>query len=216
MTIKTFARVTLVAGLGFGLAACATNQSPTELTLVTPTEADNYAPTVREAAERFEMPATGLETADVYTLGEFAGAWNTYGRGPIYLSQPADGAEATRQAHTALINAGVPADAIVVTPTGAGPVAVSFARLEAVAAPCPPVGYTRMEDSATVRRPNSLGCAVNANLAAMIADPADLAGPRAMTPADAARRAVVMDKYQAGQPTAAQNGESVAISNAVQ
>jgi pilus assembly protein CpaD len=50
----------------------------------------------------------------------------------------------------------------------------------------------------------NFGCAQQRNLAAQIANPADLLGPRSMTPADAERRTVVFDKYHKGQPTAAE------------
>jgi pilus assembly protein CpaD len=49
----------------------------------------------------------------------------------------------------------------------------------------------------------NFGCAQQRNLAAQIANPADLLGPRSMTASDAERRQVVMDKYEKGEPTAA-------------
>ena len=42
------------------------------------------------------------------------------------------------------------------------------------------------------------------NLAAQIANPADLLGPRTMEPADAERRSVVFDKYRQGRTTRAE------------
>ena len=50
----------------------------------------------------------------------------------------------------------------------------------------------------------NFGCAQQRNLAAQIANPADLLGPRSMTPADAERRQVVMDKYEKGLSTASE------------
>jgi pilus assembly protein CpaD len=50
----------------------------------------------------------------------------------------------------------------------------------------------------------NFGCAQQRNLAAQIANPADLLGPRTMTPSDAERRQVVMDKYEKGQSTASE------------
>ena len=49
----------------------------------------------------------------------------------------------------------------------------------------------------------NFGCAVNANLAAQIADPRDIVRPRDMTPADSGRRSVVFDNYRKGLATAA-------------
>ena len=49
---------------------------------------------------------------------------------------------------------------------------------------------------------DNFGCAVTANMAAQIANPADIAGPRSADPTDAGRRTTVIDKYRQGQSTA--------------
>ncbi len=48
----------------------------------------------------------------------------------------------------------------------------------------------------------NLGCAIQRNLAAQVADPADLMQPRGETPAYAMRRTTVVEKYRQGQATA--------------
>ena len=53
----------------------------------------------------------------------------------------------------------------------------------------------------------NLGCAQQHNFAAMVANPADLIGPRTMTPAARERRDVIWDKYVKGEPTAATKGD---------
>lgn len=50
----------------------------------------------------------------------------------------------------------------------------------------------------------NFGCAQQHNLAAQIANPADLLGPRQMDPADAERRSTVFQNYEKGKPTAAE------------
>jgi pilus assembly protein CpaD len=55
-------------------------------------------------------------------------------------------------------------------------------------------------------QPN-FGCAVTANMAAQIANPADLARPQHATPADAARRSLVLDKYRKGQITSSEKDD---------
>jgi pilus assembly protein CpaD len=52
--------------------------------------------------------------------------------------------------------------------------------------------------------PINFGCAVQHNIAAMVADPRDLVAPRPMGDADPKRRETVMTQYQQGLPTAAQ------------
>jgi pilus assembly protein CpaD len=54
---------------------------------------------------------------------------------------------------------------------------------------------------------SNFGCAVNSNLAAMVANPADIDAPQGLDPADAGRRQVVLDKYRQGQVTSSQRDE---------
>lgn len=62
------------------------------------------------------------------------------------------------------------------------------------------------------------GCAVTANMAAQIADPRDIRGPRTFQPADSGRAAVVFSRYRQGEQTAAEQEALVAgrISRAVE
>ena len=53
----------------------------------------------------------------------------------------------------------------------------------------------------------NFGCAVTANMAAQIADPADLTHPRAEDAPDADRRLTVLDKYRAGKATEAEEAQ---------
>ncbi|MEX1083013.1 MAG: CpaD family pilus assembly lipoprotein, partial [Xanthobacteraceae bacterium] len=48
----------------------------------------------------------------------------------------------------------------------------------------------------------NLGCASQRNLAAMVANPADLVQPRAETPTSAARRSTALEKYRKGESPA--------------
>jgi pilus assembly protein CpaD len=50
----------------------------------------------------------------------------------------------------------------------------------------------------------NFGCAVQHNIAAMVADPRDLVTPRGFETADGKRAATVIDNYEQGKPTAAQ------------
>ena len=63
----------------------------------------------------------------------------------------------------------------------------------------------------------NFGCAITANLAAQIADPRDLSRPAAPTPADAGRKATILDKYRHGEVTGAQADEGAkgTISDAI-
>lgn len=62
---------------------------------------------------------------------------------------------------------------------------------------------------------DNFGCAVTANMAAQIANPADIDHPHAEDAPDAERRSVVLGKYRAGQVTAAEevnpNAQSITL-----
>lgn len=64
-----------------------------------------------------------------------------------------------------------------------------------------PTNLARQKDNLNY---DNFGCAQQRNLAAQIANPADLIGPRSMTPSDTERRAVVIGRYENGENTAAQ------------
>lgn len=53
----------------------------------------------------------------------------------------------------------------------------------------------------------NFGCAQQRNLAAMIANPGDLLGPRTMTPGSGERRDAQWDRYIAGKPTGAKKSK---------
>lgn len=102
---------------------------------------------------------------------------------------------------------GVPADRVRVVsypaPDPRAPVLVGFETLRAVVPQCGQ-SWTNLARTGNNAGNANFGCAVNANLAAQIANPRDIVSPRPMTPPDAARRSVVLDRYRAGEQTAAE------------
>jgi pilus assembly protein CpaD len=72
------------------------------------------------------------------------------------------------------------------------------------------------DTAANLPNPN-LGCATQHNIAAMVADPRDLATPKPFEPGDAQRGLTVLDKYRKGDPTPANKTaeQSGAVSKAV-
>jgi pilus assembly protein CpaD len=87
----------------------------------------------------------------------------------------------------------------------AAPIRFAYLRYVAEAPECGHWPTNLAYNPRNLPYPN-LGCATQHNLAAQIANPADLLGPRTMTPADADRRAVVMDRYRQGKTTGADKG----------
>ncbi len=121
----------------------------------------------------------------------------------------------------ALEAAGVPASRVRLVgyyaPDPRAPVLVGFDTVRAVVPQCGR-DWGNLTRTANNAGSANFGCSVNANLAAQIANPRDIIQPRAMTAADAGRRSVVFDKYQAGEQTAAVREtlvEAGRVSNAV-
>ncbi len=86
---------------------------------------------------------------------------------------------------------------------GSPPVKVSFLRFVAEGPDCGKWPTNLAREYRNLPAPN-LGCATQKNLAAMVANPADLLGPRGMDSRPAERRLVTWDKYIKGETTGAQ------------
>jgi pilus assembly protein CpaD len=112
---------------------------------------------------------------------------------------------AAGEVHHLLLDVGYPETSIAMAayPGGHGdsPVRISYMRYVADAPDC---GQDWSENLAANYRntpyPN-LGCATQRNFAEMVKNPADLLGPRTMTPRDAKRRDATYDRYVNGAAT---------------
>lgn len=93
------------------------------------------------------------------------------------------------------------------------PVRIAYNRVAAHTAPCGP-WPDQVSDTGQNRNYAAYGCATQQNLAAIVASPLDLIYPRGLTPADAQRRATVLDHYRKGESFSAdlskETGGSVA------
>ena len=85
---------------------------------------------------------------------------------------------------------------------GDAPIRLSYLRYVAEGPGCGQWPTNLADDRRNLPYPN-LGCAQQQNLAAQVANPADLLGPRTMDTADAERRAIVFDRYRNGKITGA-------------
>jgi pilus assembly protein CpaD len=109
------------------------------------------------------------------------------------------------QVRNVLINAGVKPSRIVVTSydpsnvEASAPIRLSFVAVTAITGEC---GQWPTDLFGPTIRDNTnwenFGCATQQNLAAQIANPADLVGPRGTSPIDAQRRAEVIRVYRDG------------------
>ncbi|MFN3910569.1 CpaD family pilus assembly protein [Hyphomonas sp.] len=172
--------------------------------------------------------ASELSNADRVRIGNFIGVYTQKGHGPLVLSLPAASANpqlavtATAEARAIAWEKGVRYDEISGEAYGAGsavsqPLILAFQVYDAVPPECASKASVDFSDIDSNNNLPTLGCSVRTNLAAMIADPADLLGARALDAGDATRREVILEKFRAGKSTAAERTaqESGAISQAV-
>jgi len=170
--------------------------------------ADTHVIEVVEAGERLEFSPSSA-TPSLTQLAEidaFAKIYRTVGHGPITITAPKEGEVAkafAAQVRARLIEQGVSFAAVAAAMHGGegDAVVLSFTRYEAEAPDCPAIYEQNLSRQTDNRAYDSFGCAMQANLAAMIADPADLLGPRDADPRDGARRAVVFKNYRDGKQT---------------
>lgn len=217
--------------LALSAAACATPEMAKQNKALA-TSADLHAITVTQSGQRLEVPVVpggAMSAESAAQVQDFGAGYRAVGHGPLMVSTPSGGANsdaASRMAQAtrmALVESGVPFAAIAGSTYDAGaaasaPVILTYNRYEAAAPNCAPVWSVNLADASSNNASTLFGCSLNANLAAMISDPADLNGPRPTDPRDAARRDVVLDKYRNGEPSGATRSEAekVVISNAVQ
>lgn len=89
---------------------------------------------------------------------------------------------------------------------GAAPIRVAFTRHTAEAPVCGAWPTNLARDPRNAPWYN-LGCATQANLAAMVSNPRDLVEPRGMTPRSSERRDVAWDKYVKGETSGAEKSD---------
>lgn len=155
----------------------------------------------------------GLSPADKEAITGFAAGYRQRGHGALTISTPSGSpnagaaAVALSDVRDVLFESGVGGGDLSYTPyrasgsDKAAPLILSFKRYVARPTACGNWSGSYSSDSSNGLLPNH-GCATQNNLAVLVADPADLMGPRNMDPADAGRRSTVLDKYRAGEATA--------------
>jgi pilus assembly protein CpaD len=159
----------------------------------------------------------------------FAAAYQQEGHGAVIISRPSNGPDdisamrAAADARAVMLAEGVDQSMIAEgTYDGTGarsaPLILSYRTYEAVVPNCPDVSHWDITNTYSNSALPSLGCAVAVNLAAMIANPADLVGSQPLDPADTGRRMIVFGKYRAGEKTSAARNDdaSGAISSVVE
>jgi pilus assembly protein CpaD len=172
-----------------------------------------HTPTAVPVEARLVLPAAqgaqGLTAQEYAQLTSFANDFVKLGRGTLVISVPANAGNSAsaaivaQDAQRALYAGGVDYTKITGGTYQAGgqpnaPVMLSFARFEAQRVTCQPWSEFDARKTASNLSPDRFGCAQNANLAAMVADPGDLLGDRTDTTRDAARIQTGIETHRKG------------------
>jgi pilus assembly protein CpaD len=231
MNAKSSAPLLALAALTLG--ACASKPAPvTAEGALLATRADLHNITVRSVDERLQLPVSAAEAepnpSSLRMASVFGAQFVSEGAGVLSIQIPRNSANAAAaraladRATEQIIAEGAPATAISLSYYEAGgqsepDLVLSYARFQADGPECPSVGESDLAHSFGNRPWAAFGCARAANLAAMIADPADLKGPREAGPSDTARRQAALEKYREGGQihSTRSTDERVTISDAV-
>jgi pilus assembly protein CpaD len=146
--------------------------------------ADHYRATDTGASRLvIQAPSGGTnEVSSMYAVGQIRSLLTDQGFAENMISVEAYDAHGTREP----------------------PIRVSYLRFVAQPPPCGNWSTNLANEPMNLPYPD-LGCANQHNLGAMVANPADLLGPRSETARDSVRRDEVFTKYIKGQPTGARH-----------
>jgi pilus assembly protein CpaD len=226
---RTGLRLALRTALAVGFAAlvcgCNTDQQitgapdvPTDYRLRHPISITEKDHTLQLFMGANRGSLTPVQRAEVLAFGQ---TWKGRATGGVIIDLPVGSsnehasAASLREIESILAATGVPPRSIAVrnyrvSPRVLATVRISYPLIAAQAGPCgiwPEDMGPSLNRDYFENQPNwNFGCSTQRNLAAMVADPADLVQPREETPIYAQRRTVVMDKYRLGQPAATTSG----------
>jgi pilus assembly protein CpaD len=212
MSLENIIRVAAIACILSAGSCAVTNDSAS----IGSDGAENHPiavePSFREIKLQYSGGADGLEIDEAARFDAFLDDYRAHGNGSLGISVP--NGLPSRAAITWLAEraaaTGIPRDKILVsthdTRDGDFRVDVSYIAYTARAPECRDWSEN-LAFSGDNLTPKNFGCSVQRNIAAMVADPRDLLGPRRFDPADASRAATVIGNYQQGKVTAAEKSD---------
>ncbi|MBN7807528.1 CpaD family pilus assembly protein [Agrobacterium rosae] len=174
--------------------------------------------TLSEAQHSLDIPVSAgdnrLTVGMADNIKGFAQSYAATSSGVVQIQVPTGSANSAaasilkRQIRATLASSGIPAAKIVETPYraapsgDAAPIRLSYIAVTAMTGQCGQWPEDLSDNTYSNKNWYNFGCASQNNLAAQIANPMDLVGPRGMSPIDAERRSVVIGNYRAGKTTA--------------
>lgn len=213
-------RLLAMVGCAAVLAGCTTDQ--TAVREVPSDHRQRHPIAIREGVHTVELfigsrrgELTLDQRADVLA---FAQTWHRDAAGGIRIELPSGtgnevaAANALPEVRSILTNMGVPPQDIEVRPYRPGDprtlatLRLNYPRMVANAGPCGmwphDLGPTIDREHGENREYWNFGCSLQRNLAAQVANPADLVQPRGESPAYTPRRTMVVEKYRRGEEPA--------------
>ena len=177
---------------------------------------ERHAVMISEAPENFDLPV-GMKGPAVSpqveaAIRSYVQEYRADGTGAITIQVPTGSANEVaaattgRAVHYALVRSGVSHGRVRVSPYPVGdrskvaPLRLSYLRVKAVVPSCGiwPDGNEANHRNTTY---HDFGCSQAQNMAAMVANPADLLRPRPLDPPNGRRRAQVLSDYAKGDET---------------
>lgn len=233
--MRTRTTILLACGLASALAlgGCASGKGgAVPESYLTGTTLDRNPIRVSEKTEYLEVQINPLDPhlrlAEKAKIRDFVADYKRRGHGPLMMSMPENQEnqeltiKAVAEAREIAWSHGVEYEEISGSAYDArgeatAPLVLAFRAYDAIAPDCPQKSAFDFADATSNNDMPSLGCSVRTNMAAMIADPSDLLGERALEEGDLERRSNQLELYRQGQSTAAERSqdESAALSDAV-
>lgn len=225
----------MIAVTGLALSACQSNDGLSHVpeSYMQGSSFDRYDLSATQKTEMIEIALqpgdSQLRREEIYKLEAFLSLYKSNGHGPLLVSIP-DGQvneqlviSAAAEIRDITWNAGVEYDQIDGSAYDAGsqataPILIAFTRYLADRPDCPTWASIDAADGTSNNDTPVLGCAVRTNMAAMIADPADLLGVRVLDEDDTGRRQEQLQRWRLGQTTNAERSddETGNVSSAVE
>lgn len=223
-TLRSLSGLVAVSTLALGLAGCRTIEdpgTPVGFSLVDPAQRHPILVSQKPSSMtvRVARGSAGLSPNQRAQVMEFVGRYRTAdaGNSKLIISAPSGAPnevaamQAVQEIRELMSEQGFAETAIGVEAyheekEAQPPIRISYLRYVAEGPECGRWTSNLAFEPYNLPQPN-LGCANQRNLAAMVANPADLLGPRTSTPRSGERRNAVWEKHIQGQSTTAVKSE---------
>jgi len=209
---RKFALAMALAVSAVTLTACGANQDRLSTGALPDDYRTRHPIVIAEAEHTIDIPIASGDTRLPQGMRDvvrgFAADYARSSSGAVQILLPSGSSNAhaahavRREIRGLFVAAGVPATRLFETSYQAGaqgdaaPIRLSYNAITAKTQPCGNWPTDLVTNTSENRNYENFGCASQSNLAAQIANPADLIAPRNMSPIDAARRGQVIKDYR--------------------